>query len=72
MTPSSRFALELDASSQRPVGRITDGDGRTVEFDGWIGLAAAIETVHPAVGGERSGAQTLAPDATRGAGVGGA
>lgn len=69
MTLSRRFALELDASSQRPVGRITDADGRAVEFDGWIGLAAAIETVHPAVGAERSGTQTSMPDIAPGTGA---
>lgn len=69
MVPRRRFALEFDASSQRPVGRITDADGHTVEFDGWIGLAAAIERVHPAVGRERSATHTLAPDVARRAGA---
>jgi hypothetical protein len=60
MASSRRFDLELEESAQRPVGRITAPDGRTVEFDGWIALAAAIEAIHPAVAGEAR------PDAIRG------
>lgn len=69
MRRSRRFDLELDESTQRPVGRITDVAGRTVEFDGWIGLAAAIEAVNPAVRGERPRSRDAGADTPPGSGA---
>jgi hypothetical protein len=42
--------LELDADSESPVGSIRRDDGTDIRFDGWLGLAVAIDralTTHP-------------------------
>lgn len=45
-----RFTLELrpgpqpsEGSSNALAGTITDEHGRTIRFDGWLGLASALE-----------------------------
>jgi hypothetical protein len=35
--------IELNLAVQAPEGVLTDGQGRTRRFSGWIELAAAIE-----------------------------
>ena len=35
--------IELETGTGAPTGALTDGHGQTRRFDGWIGLAAAIE-----------------------------
>jgi hypothetical protein len=39
------LSLELQQWSTRPVGQITDERGHTIDFDGWLSLAAALERI---------------------------
>jgi len=42
----SRVSLELDQGDGAISGRLDDGE-RTVEFKGWLTLAAALERMRP-------------------------
>jgi hypothetical protein len=39
-----RISLEIE-DGRVPCGRVLDETGRSVEFSGWVGLAAAIDRV---------------------------
>jgi hypothetical protein len=41
--PTATATIELSLAAQAPNGVLTDGQGRTRRFSGWIELAAAIE-----------------------------
>ena len=45
MTPPipKRLLVELDHDGHTITGRVRDPDGGSVDFFGWLGLAAAIE-----------------------------
>jgi len=45
MTPptSRRLVVELDHDGHSIAGQVRDLDGRSIDFIGWLGLAAAIE-----------------------------
>lgn len=42
-TPHLTAMLELDPGAEHLHGRLTVASGETQEFDGWLGLATAIE-----------------------------
>jgi hypothetical protein len=41
--PTATATIELNLDAQAPDGVLTDGQGETHRFSGWIELAAAIE-----------------------------
>jgi hypothetical protein len=41
--PRLQFTLAIDPASEPIAGAIKDGQGRSVEFSGWLGFAAALE-----------------------------
>jgi hypothetical protein len=41
----TQLVLELDTGSTPMSGCLQDPHGRSVEFSGWLGLAAALEEV---------------------------
>jgi hypothetical protein len=41
--PTATATIELNLGVESPTGVLTDGQGRTRRFSGWIELAAAIE-----------------------------
>jgi hypothetical protein len=45
MTPPTlkRLVVELDHDGHSIAGQVRGPDGRTIDFIGWLGLAAAIE-----------------------------
>jgi hypothetical protein len=43
VSESRLLSLALEQWSTRPVGNITDDSGRTINFDGWLSLATALE-----------------------------
>jgi hypothetical protein len=45
VTTTRRLSIELEHWSTRPIGHLSDEAGRTVGFDGWVSLAAALESI---------------------------
>jgi hypothetical protein len=41
--PTATATIELNLDAQAPDGVLTDGQGATRRFNGWIELAAAVE-----------------------------
>jgi len=38
-----RYTLELDAEREPIAGSLTDEDGKSTSFNGWLGLARLLE-----------------------------
>jgi hypothetical protein len=53
MASTRVLSIELEQWSTHPIGRITDERGRTVSFDGWVSLSAALEDACRPPGPER-------------------
>jgi hypothetical protein len=56
MTPPSptHLRVELEHDGEAIAGRVSDAHGASLEFSGWVGLAAAIERL---AAGARAGPQ---------------
>ena len=60
-TGKPRFSLELDPEQEPIAGSLTDEDGTTASFTGWLGLARLVERALRRTRGEPDG---LAADRT--------
>jgi hypothetical protein len=45
MARARLLQIELEQWATRPVGRLSDESGHEFEFDGWVSLAAALESI---------------------------
>jgi hypothetical protein len=43
--PRVQFTVAIDPVSEPIAGAIRDGQGQSVEFSGWLGFAAALESL---------------------------
>jgi hypothetical protein len=53
-----RLTLELEPDAEPIEGRIREGRGPAREFVGWLGLAAALESVFAPLPGDRSAVES--------------
>lgn len=45
MKDRRRLSLDVEVDSDPPVGAVSDEEGRSIGFTGWLGLATALNRV---------------------------
>ena len=54
MTHPTRITLEMAYDGEAPAGQVLGANGRPQPFNGWLGLAAAIEAALPVPVGQHT------------------